>query len=106
MEGGSLETGAPRTVAESSQHDHIRTENRRGLHGCPDLKLLDFGRRCSALSREISWAAASLLDTFAADEIGERESGFGTKRKWRRGCCMSALSGIERTCLGRGLVVT
>ena len=79
MEGGSLETGAPQTVAESSQHDHIRTGNRRGLHGCPDLKLLDFGRRCSALSREISWAAASLLDTFAADEIGERESGFGTK---------------------------
>ena len=78
MEGGSLETGAPQTVAESSQHDHIRTGNRRGLHGCPDLKLLDFGRRCSALSREISWAAASLLDTFAADEIGERESGFGT----------------------------
>ena len=30
------------SVAESSQHDQIRTGNRRGLHGCPDLKLLDF----------------------------------------------------------------
>ena len=51
-------------VAESSQHDQIRTGNRRGLHGLPDLKLLDFGRRCSAFSREMSWAAASLLGTF------------------------------------------
>ena len=71
------------SVTESSQHDQIRTGNRRGLHGCPDLKLLDFGRRCSAFSREISWAAASLLDTFAADEIGERESRFGTFETWR-----------------------
>jgi hypothetical protein len=62
----------------------IRPERGIGVaFGCPDLKLLDFGRRCSAFSREISWAAASLLDTFAADEIGERESGFG------RYCCKS-----------------
>ena len=58
-------------MTESSQHDQIRTGNRRGLHGCPDLKLLDFGRCCSALSREIGWVAASLFDTFVADEIGE-----------------------------------
>src|ERR1700737_4686982 len=83
------------SVAESSQHDQIRTGNRRGLHGCPDLKLLDFGRRCSAFSREISWAAASLLDTFAADEIGERESGFG------RYCCKSRFAEGVKNSEGR-----
>jgi hypothetical protein len=39
------------------------------------MRLLDVRR--AAFSRAISWGAASLLDTFAADEIGERESGFG-----------------------------
>jgi hypothetical protein len=29
------------------------------------------------------WRDISALDTFAADEIGERESGFGTFRTWR-----------------------
>jgi len=35
------------------------------------------------VTSQISWAEASLLGTFAADEIGERESGFG------RYCCKS-----------------
>jgi hypothetical protein len=50
------------SVAESSQHDQIRTGNRRGLHGCPDLKLLDFG--FASKSRQTSLAGplrASLL---------------------------------------------
>src|SRR5258707_7675361 len=68
------------SVAESSQHDQMRTGNRSGVHGRAGLKLLDFGRRWSAFSREISWAAASLLGTFATDETGEREFGFGGGR--------------------------
>jgi hypothetical protein len=54
------------SVAESSHHDQIQTGNRRGLHGCSDLKLLDFG--FASKSRQTSLAGplrASLLCVYA-----------------------------------------
>jgi hypothetical protein len=74
------------SVAESSHHDQIQTGNRRGLHGCSDLKLLDFG--FASKSRQTSLAGplrTSLLCVYARSWPNANFFLVVTKR-WRGAC--------------------